>query len=302
MNDIIGNNVLTINGLTKRYGSLVAVNNLSFEVNRGEVYGILGPNGSGKTTTLGMVMGIIRPNNGSFSWFDEGKNNADVRKRIGVLLETPNFYAYLNAVDNLKIVANIKEVRNPQINDLLSLVNLAGRKHSAFRTYSLGMKQRLGIAAALVGDPDVLIFDEPTNGLDPEGIAEVRDIIVKIANRGKTIIMASHILDEVEKICSHVAIIKFGNLLSAGSVADIMRQEKTVEVRATNMFVLEGTLESCPIISSWKEQRSGFLLTLNDGYSAADFNRFAFEQGVSLSHLLVKKRSLEEKFLEITKN
>src|SRR5690606_17499858 len=202
--------VLTIQNLSKNYGKIKAICNLSFTVEKGNIYGILGPNGSGKTTTLGIILGITKNDAGSFNWFD-GLKGKDARQKIGALLETPNFYPYLNADENLAIIAHIKKMNRHRFDDLLSLVDLTQRRHSPFRTYSLGMKQRLAIAASMVGDPEVLIFDEPTNGLDPLGIAEVRNVIVKIARQGKTILMASHILDEVEKICSHVAILKQGS-------------------------------------------------------------------------------------------
>ena len=219
-------NVLQIQNLTKNYGAITAVNQLSLSIKSGEIYGLLGPNGSGKTTTLGMILGIIEPDSGTYNWFDGKDKEDDSRKRIGTLLETPNFYPYMNAMKNLEIVAHIKKAKDVPYQELLELVNLYHRRTHPFKNYSLGMKQRLAIAAAMIGNPDVLIFDEPTNGLDPQGIAEVRHTINKIAKQGKTIIMASHILDEVEKICSHVAIIKNGNLLATGTVGSIISNDK----------------------------------------------------------------------------
>ena len=221
--------ILEINNLTKRYGKITAVKDLSFTLEKGNIYGILGPNGSGKTTTLGIVLGITQKDAGNYSWFD-GLHDKQARQRIGALLETPNFYPYLNADDNLEIIAHIKNKPQKRFDDLLALVDLKHRRRSPFNTYSLGMKQRLAIAGAMVGDPEVLIFDEPTNGLDPQGIAEVRETIRKIADQGKTILMASHILDEVEKICSHVAIIKQGKLLATGTVGNIIGGEDQIEV------------------------------------------------------------------------
>jgi len=196
--------VLSIKNLTKSYGKLTAVDGLNLEIEKGHIYGLLGPNGSGKTTTLGIILDILRPDDGTYEWF-EGEYGDKARMKIGAILETPNFYPYLNASENLDIVRRIKRVSNVDYDELLEVVNLAHRKKSAFRTYSLGMKQRLAIAATMIGDPEVLIFDEPTNGLDPQGIAEVRNILSRIASMGNTVIMASHILDEVEKICDHVA-------------------------------------------------------------------------------------------------
>ena len=207
--------VLTAKNLAKSYGSLAALDGLDLTVEAGQVFGLLGPNGSGKTTLLAVLLDVLHPSGGSFTWFD-GTAGEQVRNRIGALLETPNFYPYLNADQNLSMVALIKGMANPPLDSLLDLVQLKERRRSPYKTYSLGMKQRLALAACLVGDPDVLILDEPTNGLDPEGMVEVRNIIQKIAAQGKTIILASHILDEVEKICSHVAIIKKGRLLAIG--------------------------------------------------------------------------------------
>ena len=294
--------ILEINQLTKRYKKLTAVNALSLEVEEGNVYGILGPNGSGKTTTLGCILGIIKANAGTYQWFG-GRYGTNARRQIGALLETPNFYPYLSAVDNLNIVAHIKRVDAPKIDELLELVNLHNRRLSKFRTYSFGMKQRLAIAAAMVGDPQVLIFDEPTNGLDPLGIAEVRTTIQKIAARGKTIIMASHILDEVEKVCSHVAIIKNGNLLTTGTVGAIINQNKTIELMASDHVHLSELLRQQPGVIKIDQQESGLLiLETNDSVSAASINQLAFEAGMTLSHLVSRQKSLESEFLEITKD
>ena len=199
--------VLSVSALSKRYGSIRALDSFSLEVNQGEVYGILGPNGSGKTTTLGILLDVLKADSGTYSWFD-GMPTVKARRQIGSILETPNFYPYLSARQNLAIACTIKEVGTSDIDRVLKEVNLYERRHDKFETYSLGMKQRLALASAMLGDPDVLILDEPTNGLDPLGIAEVRGLILQQAQKGATIIMASHILDEVEKTCSHVAVFK----------------------------------------------------------------------------------------------
>lgn len=293
--------VLTINNLLKTYGRITAVNNLNLKVDKGHVFGLLGPNGSGKTTTLGVILGIIRMNSGNFTWF-EGKYGQKARLRIGTLLETPNFYPYMDADQNLEVVAHIKGVKNPNFDELLELVNLRARRKSPFRTYSLGMKQRLAIASAMVGDPEVLIFDEPTNGLDPQGIAEVRDTIREIAAKGKTIIMASHILDEVEKICSHVAIIKNGNLLAYGEVGSIINDDVKTEISSNQNVQLKNLLESIEWVRKVEDQNGFFEVILAEGKTAADINKAAFENGIALNHLISKKRSLETEFLEITKN
>ncbi len=293
--------VLEITNLTKRYGRITAVNGLNLDVEAGQIMGVLGPNGSGKTTTLGIVLGITKADNGHFQWFG-GKygNSAQALQRVGALLETPNFFPYLGAEDNLKIIAHIKRASQTDFNHLLELVNLAHRKDTPFRAYSLGMKQRLAIAATMVGDPDILIFDEPTNGLDPSGIAEVRTTIQEIAARGKTIFMASHILDEVEKVCSHVAIIKNGNLLATGGVGSILNKEITVEIAAKNADILRGLLSDVNFISQLDEHHGIFIASVKNGFGATDLSQLAFDKGLVLTHLVERKRRLEEEFLQIT--
>ncbi len=291
--------VLEINQLSKKYGAIHAVNDLNLTVNQGQILGILGPNGSGKTTTLGIILGIIKPNAGTYSWFD-GKYGIHERMHIGALLETPNFYPYMNAVDNLKIVAHIKKVDNPEIDRWLELVNLYERRNSNFRTYSYGMKQRLAIAAAMVGNPEVLIFDEPTNGLDPQGIAEVRGIVQSIASQNKTIIMASHILDEVEKVCSHVAIIKKGKLLATGGVGTILNDDRQVDIKADNMEGLINIVSNHALVNKLEQNNGMLTLYVDEKLTAIDLNKLAFSNGVTLTHLVVKPRSLETEFLEIT--
>lgn len=292
-------NILQIDTLSKNYGRLKAVDELSLTIEKGMAFGLLGPNGSGKTTTLGMVLGITRRNSGQFEWF-EGQYGQDYRRHLGALLETPNFYPYLNAVDNLGIVAHIKRIKQPRTDELLKLVNLHHRRTSKFRTYSLGMKQRLAIAAAMVGDPEVLIFDEPSNGLDPQGIAEVRETLRRIAETGKTIIMASHILDEVEKICSHVAIIKNGRLLASGTVGAIISDDFLVEVNAEDSEALRQAFANDKRVRKLEWQEPHFLLHLEGEMPPAAINEWAFSKGVTLSHLRVVKKSLETEFLEIT--
>jgi ABC-type multidrug transport system ATPase subunit len=290
--------VLEITNLTKHYGRITAVNHLNLDVDEGQIYGILGPNGSGKTTTLGIVLGIINADGGQYQWF-EGQKERPLR-HIGALLETPNFYPYLNAVQNLEIVAHIKKSPETDFDALLQLVNLAHRKDTLFKGYSLGMKQRLAIAATMVGDPSVLIFDEPTNGLDPTGIAEVRETIKKIAAQGKTIFMASHMLDEVEKVCTHVAIIKNGNLLTAGEVGGLINKETTIEIAAENMAILRGVFSEVDFISKIVDMPNHLIINTKEGFSARDVSKLAFEKGIILTHLVEKKRRLEEEFLQIT--
>ena len=296
------NNVLTIDGITKFYGHVRALNKVSFSIPVGCIYGILGPNGSGKTTLLGIIMDILRPTSGKYEFYDGSTPNSQVRKRIGTLLETPNFYHYLSAKRNLRIAAEIKERGVEQIDEVLSKVNLYERRHSKFSTFSLGMKQRLAIASALLGDPDVLVFDEPTNGLDPEGIAEIRQLIKNLASEGKTIIMASHLLDEVEKVCSHVAILKKGELLTAGKVDEVLSNEDIVEVGARDLAKLYEVMQG--VNNTLRVYREDNSVRLHFEQGTADteaINKYCFDNNITLTSLLLKNKSLESKFLEITK-
>jgi ABC-type multidrug transport system ATPase subunit len=289
--------VLFTQGLTKVFGKLTAVNQLTMEVKRGQVFGMLGPNGSGKTTTLGMLMGVVNPTGGNFSWFGQPPNN-QVRKKIGAVLEHPIFYPYLTGQKNLELMAMIKEAPTSNIPRVLELVELTARKDDKYKTYSLGMKQRLAIACALLNDPIVLILDEPTNGLDPMGIAEIRELIKKIAADGKTIILASHLLDEVQKVCTHFGVLKRGNLMHLGPVDDVGKGEELVEVLAYHDdlgVLLQEFLGSASV----KKEENHFLVMMKDGFHSQDLNRFLFEKGIIASHLITKKKSLEKQFLEI---
>lgn len=297
--------VLSVNQLTKFYGPIKALNGVSFDVPQGSVFGILGPNGSGKTTLLGIVMDVLKQTSGSFQMF--GKTpDAATRKHIGTLLETPNFYHYLSGERNLRIAAEIKEKGHDQIDDVLKKVNLFQRKESKFSTYSLGMKQRLAIASALLGNPDVLVFDEPTNGLDPVGIAEIRDLILLLASEGKTIIMASHILDEVEKVCTHVAIIQKGDLKTVGTVAEVLSKNagstNLIEVGADNLEQLLIVLKSFSGVSEAFVQEGIVKVICSQDISAKDINLHCFDNGIVLDRLNLKRKSLETTFLEITGN
>jgi ABC-type multidrug transport system ATPase subunit len=289
--------VLLTHQLTKNFGKLCAVNVLDLQVNKGEVFGMLGPNGSGKTTTLGMLMGVVNPTFGSFTWFGRPATN-ETRKKIGAVLEHPIFYPYLTGQKNLELTAMIKGDSKDQIAKVLELVELTARKNDKYRTYSLGMKQRLAIASALLNDPIVLILDEPTNGLDPMGIAEIRHIIKKIAADGKTIILASHLLDEVQKVCSHFAILRKGRLVHSGPVEDVGKGEETVEVVAYHDD-LSLRLQEFSGTASLKKENASFLVKMKEGFHSHDLNRFLFDKGIVASHLLTQKKSLEKQFLEI---
>lgn len=293
--------VLSLNGITKSYGSIKALKHVSYDVPEGSVFGILGPNGSGKTTMLSIILDILLADAGTFAWFGQPGSPA-TRKRIGSLLETPNFYQYLSAVDNLNITHAISGRGNSKdIDRVLGIVKLTERKNSRFNTYSLGMKQRLAIAAALLGDPQVLVFDEPTNGLDPVGIAEIRDLIKELARRGKTIIMASHLLDEVEKVCTHVAIMKRGSLVTAGQVDEVLTNEDIIEVSSADPDQLHSLLTGFGGFSHIKQDGKTIQLFFPvNTAKLGDINRFCFEKGVTLTLLSVKKKSLEAKFFELT--
>lgn len=293
--------VLTIDELNKYFGRIHAVNKLSLSVPKGSVYGILGPNGSGKTTTLGIVLGIIHATSGSFNWFGEGDNDAN-RKRIGALLEQPIFYPYLSGEQNLKLAAKIKGAPKSDINRVLNLVELETRKRSSAKTYSLGMKQRLAIGSAMLGDPEVLVLDEPTNGLDPQGIAEMRELIKKIASSGKTIILASHLLDEVEKVCTHVAVIKNGVLLAEGGVEEIVHNAVQIEIAGSDMERIELLLKGFAGIQQIIRQGNVWLVTLNEEVNPASINTQLVQSGISIYHFAQRKKRLEEQFLELTAN
>lgn len=294
--------IVQVDKLSKNYGKIKALREVSFSVPQGTVFGILGPNGSGKTTLLGILMDVLKPTSGSYSLFGNKPTFAE-RKKIGTLLETPNFYHYLSAVRNLKISARIKGRGEEDIEAVLKTVDLYKRKDSSFSTYSLGMKQRLAIGAALLGNPDVLVFDEPTNGLDPVGISEIRALIKKLSAQGKTIIMASHLLDEVEKVCTHVAILRSGELMRSGNVNEIFQHEDVVELAATDLMTLKTHLENYPGHTKLETGPSTIEINFPAGQvSLENLNRYCFDKGIVLSQLTLKKKSLESKFLELTHN
>lgn len=294
--------ILRVEQLSKNYGSIQALKQVSFEVPKGSVFGILGPNGSGKTTLLGIIMDVLKPSGGSFKLFDEVPNEKH-RSLMGTLLETPNFYHYLSAVNNLKIAAAIKGRGEADIDRVLEIVNLLQRKDSRFNTYSLGMKQRLAIASCLLGDPEVLVFDEPTNGLDPVGIAEIRELIKKLSLQGKTIIMASHLLDEVEKVCTHVAILQKGTLITYGHVDEILVTDDVAEIASADLNALYNVVQSYPGAGRVVLDKQHVDLHFSSGTATPEaINRFCFDKGITLNHIRLRKRSLESKFFELTQN
>ena len=289
--------MLEINQLHKEFGRITAVNELSLRVPRGSVFGLLGPNGSGKTTTLGMVLGVIRPTRGSYRWFGE-LPTPQQRKRVGAILEKPNFYPGFSAWHNLELAAMIKEKGRDRIGAVLTQVGLYDRRHDPFRTYSLGMKQRLAIASALLADPEVLILDEPTNGLDPAGIADIRQLIRDIAAMGKTIILASHLLDEVQKVCTDFAVLREGRLIHTGPVAT-EASEVVLELEAADLVRLGEALPTFPGYRSHQVEATQVALTVEPGVQPEDLNAFLAGQAIYLSHLSTRHRTLEQQFMEI---
>lgn len=293
--------ILSLKNLDKKFGAVHAVNNLSFDIQKGNVYGILGPNGSGKSTTLGIILNVVNKTSGSFSWFNGAISTHQALKRVGAIIERPNFYPYMTATQNLKLICKIKEVPYDKIDEKLKIVNLYERRHSKFRTYSLGMKQRLAIASALLNDPEILILDEPTNGLDPQGIHEIRKIIREIAGQGTTILLASHLLDEVEKVCTHVVVIRNGIKLYSGRVDEMTASKGLFELDTENQKeLLKGLLEKHEAISIIKEENGKFIAVLQDELSATDLNVYLFKNGITLSHLVKRMPSLEQQFLSLT--
>src|SRR5215813_9549857 len=295
--------ILTVNQISKHYGRIRALNNVSFEVPEGAVFGILGPNGSGKTTLLSIILDVLKANSGNFLWFGH-PGSKEQRQKIGSLLETPNFYHYLSAVNNLKITQSISGRGTiGDIDEVLKKVRLYERRNSRFSTFSLGMKQRLAIAAALLGDPKVLVFDEPTNGLDPVGIAEIRQLIIELRGSGHTIIMASHLLDEVEKVYTHAAILRTGELLTTGEVEEILVDDDVVELSASDLNALASLLKQLSGHVVIDAQLNTVQVTFSKGTAKLDeINRFCFQKGIVLNHLILKKKRLEARFFELTNN
>jgi len=294
--------IISLSNLNKKFGNIHAVNNLSFDIQKGTVYGILGPNGSGKSTTLGIILNVVNKTSGSFSWFDGALSTHQALKKVGAIIERPNFYPYMTAIQNLKLVCKIKEIPFSRIEEKLKTVNLYERRDSKFKTFSLGMKQRLAIASALLNDPEILILDEPTNGLDPQGIHEIRKIIKDIAGNGTTILLASHLLDEVEKVCSHVVVIREGIKLYSGRVDEMTAShglfELKVETDSDKLLDLLSNFEG--IASSKIDDENIIIATLSKPISASEMNSYLFKNGIVVSHLVKRKPSLEQQFLSLT--
>ena len=294
--------ILTIENLTKKFGKLTAVDNLSFSIEKGNVYGILGPNGSGKSTTLGIVLNVVNKTSGNFSWFGGDVSTHNALKKVGAIIERPNFYPYMTAKQNLELVCKIKGVATTQVQKTLDTVGLLERQDDTFKGFSLGMKQRLAIASALLNTPEILILDEPTNGLDPQGIHQIRGIIQKIASQGTTILLASHLLDEVEKVCTHVVVLSKGKSLYVGRVEQMNASFGFVTLQCSDMTGLKKVLEESTSFENIKQDAAYLVANLTQEMDAAKLNAFLFEKGITLSHLVQRKESLEEKFLALTQN
>ena len=292
--------ILKISNLHKKFRKVHAVNNVSLEIKKGNVYGILGPNGSGKSTTLGIVLNVVNKTSGDFEWFDGSLSTHDALKKVGAIIERPNFYPYMTAEENLKLVCKIKNIPFDKVNEKLELVGLFDRKDSKFKTFSLGMKQRLAIASALLNDPEILILDEPTNGLDPQGIRQIRDLIRIIANQGTTILLASHLLDEVEKVCSHVIVLRYGVTLYQGTVDGMLANEGFFELHADNFDELVQVVSQHQAVDKVEVQEGKALVYLKQPLEAGELNQYLFNKNIVLTHLLKRKTSLEEQFLKLT--
>jgi len=292
--------ILEVSHLDKKFGHVHAVNNLSFAIEKGNVYGILGPNGSGKSTTLGIILNVVNKSGGNFSWFGGQVTVHEALKRVGAIIERPNFYPNMSAYENLRLVCKIKGIVTDKINEKLKRVHLFERRNSKFKTFSLGMKQRLAIASALLNDPEFLILDEPTNGLDPQGIHEIRQIIQDIASDGATILLASHLLDEVEKICSHVIVIRQGKKLYEGKVDELTHSFGFIDLKSDNNSKLKELLLKIDGISQIKEEKEILTLVLEKEISTQEINAFCFNNNIVLAHLVKRKPSLENQFLSLT--
>ena len=292
--------ILSIKNLHKKYGNVHAVNNVSLEIIKGNVYGILGPNGSGKSTTLGIVLNVVNKTSGDYSWFGNSMQTHDALKKVGAIIERPNFYPYMTASQNLELVCKIKNINYNKVQEKLKLVGLLERENSKFSTFSLGMKQRLAIASALLNDPEILILDEPTNGLDPQGIHQIRDIIKLISSQGTTILLASHLLDEVEKVCTHVLVLQKGKILYSGTVNEMTNNEVFYELNSNDNLNLKKILFQNSSVERIEDDNGKLLVYLKSSIEPSELNKYLFNNNIFLTHLVARKHSLEEQFLELT--
>jgi len=290
--------VLEVRGLTKRYGRKTAVDDLSFTVSEGQIFGFLGPNGSGKTTTMGMIFGIIHPTCGDISLFGRSNRKALAEGRVGGTLEQPNLYPHLTGRENLRVAATIKGLDRSCVEPALAAVGMLEAADRTARACSLGMKQRLALAAALLGDPEFLILDEPTNGLDPEGMREIRELLVRLSRAGRTVLISTHLLDEVEKVCSHVAILKRGRLQRSGAVADFVNANFTFRLRAESADHLLEAVRQYESARNIRRDDDGVYTDLLDD-APAMLNRYLSSRGIYLQELCRHRPTLEESVLAV---
>ena len=292
--------VIQTEGLTKRFGKIVAVDNLSLTVPRGHVFGLLGPNGSGKTTTMGMLLGLTRPTAGSFRLFGAHTRHQEALRRVGAIVETPTFYPYLSGRQNLAYFQGILGRGTPQeLDDLLERVSLADRGNDRFHTYSLGMKQRLGLAYALLGDPELLFLDEPTNGMDPAGMAEIRKLIRSLGTEDRTVFLSSHLLNEVEQVCDSVVILSKGKLIAQGSVADLLKGRGQIRLRTTDNDQALKVLAALDWVEEARTE-NGFVVVTAPAERAAELSAALSRADIYVTEMTSGKDSLESYFLEIT--
>jgi ABC-2 type transport system ATP-binding protein len=297
---ISNDDVIQTQGLTKRYGTLTAVDRLTLGVRRGEVYGFLGPNGAGKTTTLRMLVGLVRPTSGSATILGTRPGSPDGLARIGALIEAPGFYPFLSARDNLRVMAMHAGTGAERVDTVLEEVDLGDRAKDRFGTYSQGMKQRLGVASALLKDPDVLILDEPTTGLDPKGMAEMREFIRGLGDGGRTVLLSSHLMPEVEQVCDRVGVIHRGALVREGTV-DELRGGRSLLVRAEPLEQASRLLESLPGVTG-VSTRDGAMSITADPAEASAINGALVAAGIAVYELRSERASLEDVFLELTRD
>jgi ABC-2 type transport system ATP-binding protein len=293
-----GDAVIETKGLTRRYGTLTAVDGLTLRVRRGEVYGFLGPNGAGKTTTLRMLVGLVRPTSGSATVLGARPGSPEGLARIGALIEAPGFYPFLSARDNLRVLAMHSGLGAERVDPVLEEVGLGERAKNRFDTYSQGMKQRLGVASALLRDPDVLILDEPTNGLDPKGMAEMREFIRGLGRGGRTVLLSSHLMAEVEHVCGRVGVIHQGALVREGTV-DELRGGRSLVVRAEPLDRAGHLLEGLAGVTK-VSAHEGALTVTADPAEASAINHALVAAGIAVSELRSEQASLEDVFLELT--
>ncbi|NKY84329.1 ABC transporter ATP-binding protein [Nocardia veterana] len=299
------NDVVVTRALTKRYGDHTAVDAVSMAVRRGEIYGFLGPNGAGKTTTLRMLVGLITPTSGSASVLDRRPGDREALRRTGVLIEGPGFHPYLSGRDNLRVLARYRHAGSPrrhrfaEVDEVLGRVGLADRADDRFRTYSLGMKQRLGVGAALLGNPDLLVLDEPTNGLDPAGMAEMRELVIGLAAEGHTVLLSSHLLGEVQEICDRVGVIAGGKLLTEATVSEL-RGAASLLVRAEPLAAAYPAVRR--VVGEHRALLTATGIRVDAGRAMApEVARAVVASGADLLELRTDEKSLEEVFFEMTK-